>query len=382
MGGNSPSTPRTSWNSRHTRFLYRWCASFHQQHWRLSSSYRWASHWKNTFGYCMLEKGEWNDVAHGLVSRGLCEVVELDSLHHVKGQPLLNGMFSVGKQEFFEGSQGRTEICRLIMNLKPANLISRPLEGDTGTLPAITQMGGCYLAEGEVLTTSSEDLRCFFYLFRVPAAWQRFMGFGKDAPEELVPPEKKGKRHVLTSKVLPMGYLNSVGIAQHIHREVVRRCLEQIPNQVGGHQEIRRDKVFSSHGNQFRIYLDNFDQLQKLDADMARLVEGKPSEMVLALREAYEMKGLPRHPKKSTEQAIAAEAQGAWVDGAQGTISAKPSKIAKYIRLGLELLKVGKATTGRRRRLCIYLHVQETVTGNFEPSLEKHHWSGGEAQTL
>ena len=292
----------------------------------------------------MVEQGEWEQVATGLVERGLCDVVPMDSLYHVQGKPLLNGMFCVGKQEFFEGSQGKTEICRLIMNLKPANLISRPLEGDTGTLPAITQMGSYYLADDELLCVSSEDLRCFFYLFRVPQAWQKFLGFGRDAPDVLVPHEKKGVRHVLAAKVLPMGYLNSVGIAQHIHRLVIRKCCSSLVNPVGGHQEIRRDRVASSHDSQFRVYLDNFDLLEKLDEDTARLVQGKPAALVERIREAYDEAGLPIHPKKSTQQALGAEVQGAWIDGIKGTVSAKPSKICKYVRLGLELLLQGKAS--------------------------------------
>ena len=292
----------------------------------------------------MVEPGEWERVATGLVERGLCDVVPVSSLHHVRGKALLNGMFCVGKQEFFEGSHGRTEVCRLIMNLKPANLISRPLEGDTGTLPAITQMGSYHLADDELLCTSSEDLRCFFYLFRVPQAWQRFLGFGRDAPEELIPEKSKGERHVLAAKVLPMGYLNSVGIAQHIHRLITRRCLSQMPLAIGGHQEIRRDRVFSSHDTQFRVYLDNFDLLQKHDREAAAMIEGKPSDLIMKLREAYDQAGLPIHPKKSTQQALGAEVQGAWIDGDKGTVAAKPSKIGKYVRLGLELLIQGRAS--------------------------------------
>lgn len=62
---------------------------------------------------------------------------------------------------------------------------------------------------------------------------------------------------------------------------------------------------------------------------------------MLALREAYSNAGLPTHPKKTVEQEACAEVQGAWIDGVQGTMSAKPSKIAKYARLGLELLRMG-----------------------------------------
>jgi hypothetical protein len=85
----------------------------------------------------------------------------------------------------------------------------------------VTQLGSLYLEEGELLSISSEDLRCYFYLFSIPEAWQKYMGFGRALPLGLVP--EGGHRDevwVLCSRVLPMGVLNSVGIAQHIHRNV------------------------------------------------------------------------------------------------------------------------------------------------------------------
>ena len=288
----------------------------------------------------MIEKGEWELVAQGLVERGLCVVLPITDLHFIKGQPLLNGMFCVSKHEF----AGDVEICRLIMNLKPANINCQALEGDTGTLPAASQLGSIFLADGEVLATSSEDIRCFFYLFAVPEAWQKFLAFGREAPEELIPQDKRGIPHFLCSRVLPMGFVNSVGIAQHIHRCVVRRALGSLESPMLGHQEMRRDRVGTTHHNIFRVYLDNFDQLKRVDRATARLIEGETSEEVAGLREAYERAKLPRHPKKAVSQRFQAEVQGAWVDGEKGTVAAKPAKVAKYIRLALELLKHGKAS--------------------------------------
>ena len=255
----------------------------------------------------MVDKDEWEHVATGLVEKGLCQVLPVSDLHHVHQRPLLNGLFSVRKQEVVDN----VEVTRLIMNLKPANLICRALEGDTGTLPAVSQMGGIYLADGEVLSASSEDIRCFFYLFRVPRSWIRFLAFGREAPEKLIPESQRGTPHYLCALVLPMGFVNSVGIAQHIHRNVCRRALGSLRPPIGGHQEMRRDKVFSGHANLFRIYLDNFDQLKRLDRATACLLEGTPSSEVEVLREAYCKVGLPRHPKKSVCQQMKAEVQGA-----------------------------------------------------------------------
>ena len=160
---------------------------------------------------------EWPQICAGLVSKGLCEVWPIERLHHIEGQPLLNGMFSVGKGEFKDS----LETQRLIMNLVPVNALCKSLTGDVGTLPAISGMSGYLLDQGEVALLSSEDIRCFFYLFAIPEQWKAYKGFNKPVPESLVPAELHGRACVLVSRVLPMGFLNSVSIAQRIHQNVV-----------------------------------------------------------------------------------------------------------------------------------------------------------------
>ena len=288
----------------------------------------------------MVKEEDWVELATNLVKTGLCKVVPESSLHHVEGRPLLNGLFAVGKDELVNGAP----VGRLIMNLKPWNAISRSLAGDIATLPMVTNMGALHLHDHEVLVTSSEDLRCFFYLFKAPRAWEKFMAFGKIAPPSLVPSGGSGERWYLTVQVLPMGYLNSVGIAQHIHRCVISRAVGSLRSIGENIQELRRDKVFSHCSNLCRVYLDNFDQLQKVDRRLAALLSGSPSDLVEQVRECYRAGGLPRHPKKSVEQSLQAEVQGAWLDGEAGTMCAKPSKVCRYVELTLEALKRGKAS--------------------------------------
>ena len=288
----------------------------------------------------MVDERDWLLLAQGLLDKGICEIFRESQIHSVRGQPLLNGLFAVSKQEML----GDIEVCRLIMNLKPTNLNCRPLEGDTCTLPSATSLGSLFLDQDEMLTTSSEDIKCFFYLFQVPGPWKKYLAFGKPLPKELLGDDFGEERGFLVSRVLPMGFINSVAIAQHIHRNVVRRCLGSLVSPVGGECELRRDRVFTNSPHIFRIYLDNFDELKKVDKATAHLLAGTPSEEVVALREAYQACGLPRHPKKATEQQLGAEVQGAWVDGDKGRVSAKPPKVAKYVALGMQLLARGVAS--------------------------------------
>ena len=290
----------------------------------------------------MVDPGEWKAVAKGLLDKGLCKVIAKKDVYHISNLPLLNGMFAVGKQEFLEDSG--LEICRLIMNLKPTNLNCRTITADTGTLPSINHLSTLVLEPDSVLLSSSEDIKCFFYLFRVPEAWMRFLAFGLALPDELVPLELRSEDAFLTATVLPMGWLNSVGLAQHIHRNIVRQALGNMSIPIGGESELRRDKVFSSAPHLFRVYLDNFDELRKVDRKTAALIEGTPSEVAHSLRAAYEEARLPRHPKKSVQQKLRADIQGALVDGETGIMCARPSKIARYVALALELIKRGKAS--------------------------------------
>ena len=126
----------------------------------------------------MVKDEDWLELSTNLVLRGLCKLVPESSLHHVGSRPLLNGLFAVGKDEVVD----EKPVGRLIMNLKPWNCISRPLAGDIATLPMVTNMGALIF-----MITSSEDLRCFFYLFQVPPGWEKYMAFGKPAPPTLVP---------------------------------------------------------------------------------------------------------------------------------------------------------------------------------------------------
>ena len=112
----------------------------------------------------MVESDSWDELCKGLVDKKICEIWPVDDLFHCGGVPLLNGLFAVGKEEFHGGE----ETQRLIMNLTPLNSISQSLMGDVGTLPGLAGFSGFLLEEGQVALLSSEDIRCFFYLFAVP----------------------------------------------------------------------------------------------------------------------------------------------------------------------------------------------------------------------
>ena len=285
----------------------------------------------------MVADDQWEGVCRGLLSSGICGLLPESELFHVKGRPLLNGLFGVPKGD----RAGGIELHRLIMNLIPLNNICRPIQGDVSTLPAWSSAGPLMLMPTQQLLIGS-DVRCFFYIFKVPAAWEKFLGFNKAVPTHLHLGQTE--RHFLVSRVLPMGFRNSVSLAQAVHRSVVRRAKGRTSNRLLDCQELRKDRPFPNTDLMHRIYLDNFDELERMDGSLAALLKGSPSPSILALRAEYEAWGIPRHPKKAVQRSLRAEVQGAMVDGDKGCAYPKPDKILKYTQLALLMLDQGKCS--------------------------------------
>eukprot|EP00438_Fugacium_kawagutii_P018925 Skav209942 [mRNA] locus=scaffold102:393196:398480:+ [translate_table: standard] len=259
----------------------------------------------------MVYDDSWDAVCEGLIASGICRVISEDDLFKVSGQPLLNGLFGVEKGEL----DGQFESHRLIMNLIPLNNICRGIQGDVATLPSWASMGPMTLMPTEQLLISSEDVRCFFYIFKVPESWHPFLGFNKVVPSRFT--NGKPGKHYLCATVLPMGFKNSVSLAQAVHRSVVAKASQRVSEGLSGDQELRKDRPFPRSNFMYRVYLDNYDELEKCDSHLAGLIRGEPSSTILALRAEYEHWGIPRHPKKAVQRLDKAEVQGAIVNGMQ-----------------------------------------------------------------
>ena len=312
----------------------------------------------------------WEQVCKGLMAKEICRLIPESQVYHVQDKPLLSGLFAVSKEEW----DGPWEICRLIMNLVPLNKLCRSLGGDISTLPSWAGMSPYILEDSEVLLLSSEDIRCFFYLFSVPASWHRFLAFGRPVPSTLLPQGTR-ETHYLCSLVLPLGFLNSVSIAQHIHRRIAILSLHGVLPSRGPQNELRKDKPFSSSDWLYRIYLDNYDSLQKTDKHLASQIQGEVSVESLALRQGYQHWGLPRHPKKSVQQATKAEISGAWVDGETGRVKPKAEKVLKYVELALALLKEEghpETNAGCLWGFCLLQHVPPSTAGFAQPRVDLH----------
>lgn len=142
---------------------------------------------------------------------------------------------------------------------------------------------------------SGVSFTCFAPLFMVEIHGLRTGGAGRGSPTYCV-----GVGWHLVTQVLPMGFINSVAIPQHVHRRVITQALTSEKRLASGHQELRRDRGFSSANHLYRVYLDNYGEL--------------------------------------------ADNPGAKGRGSGGTAAPKGDKVLKYARLACELLVRGRAS--------------------------------------
>ena len=284
----------------------------------------------------MVAPEHWENLCMKLLQKGVFNRIHEDEVYKVQDKLVLNGLFGVSKHEF----EGQFEIMRIIMNLIPANRLCRGLDSDIATLPSLSNMSPLCLMPHENLVVSSEDVRCFFYIFKLPPSWYPLMAFNKPLPESLCG-DKPGRWYPCAA-VLPMGFKNSVSLAQHIHRYIAKRALGRTG--LGSQLEIRKDRTFSVGNPLFRIYLDNFDELQRVSKGMAAALSGAVSPLVSSLREEYTLLGVPRHPKKAVASQLQAEVQGAYFDGEEGLAFPKPEKVLRYALLTARLLESQECT--------------------------------------
>ena len=296
----------------------------------------------------MVADEDWGEVCTGLVKAGVCTFMAKDDLFQGPNGPLLNGMFGVTKDEWSNG----VEVYRLIMNLIPLNSLCQSISGDVQSLPSWSLMNPFFIQPGEQLLISSEDVRCFFYVMAVPVGWWKFLGFNKPVPQSEVPPEFKGRETFLVSKVLPMGFLNSVSLAQHVHRNVVLHSQGPDGSFNRPESEIRKDKAPTLANPAWRVYLDNYDLLERVEASQVASRQGTTSPQVLALREQYEVWGVPRNLKKSVERGLVAEVQGACVDGSRGIAFPREVKLLKYVSAAMTIVNQQKVSQRQMQVIC------------------------------
>ena len=311
----------------------------------------------------MVGDADWPTVCSGLVDRGICTFLEREEVFSTGEGLLLNGLFGVTKDEWVES----TEVYRLIMNLIPLNGIAHSLRGDVDTLPMWSLMTPFHIQPNDQLLISSEDVRCFFYTMSVPRSWWKYLCFNKVVPDECLPVELQGHEVYLSAKVLPMGFLNSVSLAQHVHRNLSLWSAGGDPEQDEVNPpegEIRKDRPISVKRTNWRIYLDNFDLLERVNALGVSNLQGTVAPAVLALRQEYEQWEIPRNMKKSV-------VQGAKLDGEAGVAFPRETKLVKYLGAALTTVRQSRVTQRQMQLCCLNSVWQFIESFNDSPETTK-----------
>lgn len=296
----------------------------------------------------MVRDNDWGLVCDGLVKKGVCTFLKREEVFDTGHGPLLNGLFGVTKDEKVDG----VDVYRLIMNLIPLNNICVGLSGDVATLPSWSSMSPYFIQPSENLLVSSEDVRCFFYTMSVPEEWHKYMAFNKLVPQDVLPLELQGEEVYLASRVLPMGFLNSVSLAQHVHRNLVLWSGDRDGSSNPPDEELRKDKHFSDGSRNWRVYLDNYDLLEKVQSFEVMGMKDSVAPPVLALREQYEIWEVPRNIKKSVARSTKAEVQGATIDGEAGLAYPWEVKLLKYLSAGLKVCGQSHVTQRQLQVVC------------------------------
>ena len=185
------------------------------------------------------------------------------------GSPVLGGLFGVPKGEEVNG----VSVLRLIMDLRAINQLFSAVAGDLHTLPMLSQLFPLEVFPEENILVSSEDIKAMFYVIGLPPVWRPLLAFGRVLPDSLKPKTaSECEPCVLTSRVLAMGFINSVSVAQSLHRSIVNRAVDQFG--LSREQEIRKDQPLPSSATAYRIYLDNFDSLARTNREASVLLLG------------------------------------------------------------------------------------------------------------
>ena len=273
-------------------------------------------------------EGDLLKIACELVRRRICSWVPLDNVFEVRGRKILNGLFGVAKTSTLDSG---APVLRLIMNLTGSNSTQRQLFGGCSTLPMITSWQSIVMDDGERLNMFQSDMSSAFYLFRLPLCWAPYLCFNvtvKGTEVGLM----DNRLFALGCCVIPMGWINSVGIMQEISENLLKHQTLTLSSQVARGRplppwftallaEARSDNTCWWH-----IYLDNFCAGERLGASSATDWGRQCHE---AAERCWREAGVISSEKKRVAGEITVQELGAEINGELGTLGISTAKLEK-----------------------------------------------------
>lgn len=272
-----------------------------------------------------------------LVERKICDWVESSDVFEYRNQKVLNGMFGVRKDAVI--SDGRP-VLRTIMNLIPSNSAMLQLQGLVSELPGMSQYLSLTLEDGESFSLYQSDMTSAFYLFRLPAVWQRFLCFnicfdGADIGKV------RGRKYYLAAAVLPMGWGSAVAVMQEVSTNLL------LKSGLDSERQVRRQSPLPpwlvsavKEGKEQRrswwhVYLDNFFAGEKVMKGSAA-VEGHILHN--DAEAAWSAGGVVTSEKKRVAGASAVQELGAVLDGDSQFLGMSGERLVKLCQTTLLVL--------------------------------------------
>lgn len=283
-------------------------------------------------------EGDRMRIAFELVRRRICDWVPLEKVYSINGVKILNGLFGVKKSSTLD--DGRP-ILRLIMNLTGSNSTQLQLEGGCRSLPMITSWQSIILEGDSQLELFQSDMSSALYLFRVPDVWKPHLAFNIVASGFDLGLDDD-RLFALSCAVIPMGWLNSVGVMQEISENLLKRKNLNRLNQVmrGKHLPIWFNQLLTEATTAERcwwhVYLDNFCAGERVDLSHPG-VSGKVCHD--AAESAWRDAGVVSSEKKRIAAAQKVTELGAEIDGELKTLGVSTEKICRIAVATLWLLK-------------------------------------------
>ncbi|CAK0818913.1 unnamed protein product [Prorocentrum cordatum] len=287
------------------------------------------------------EDDEWELIAAELVNRGILVPIEADEIVKVKGRRVLGGLFGVRKSGHAKGSGPQ----RLVMNIIPSNWMQETVQGDMSLPPTTDKWKSIILRSGEVMMSSSEDLKCCFYVYRLPAVWHKYMALSKKVTKMMPRSEAIAnyESHLRDSPDLLACLPELSGCRLLCHCRRGQRChgdvlvkvwSETVPKATGGVDALMPEGAGTACWVVWQVYIDNLDVLEVTDEVSAAALKAQgPPEVVQLACERYAQRGVPRSEDKAVCREPVSQALGELIDGTRGVIS--PPLEFVYRLLGL-----------------------------------------------
>ena len=284
----------------------------------------------------MASKEEAWAIAAELVKRGVFRIADDDEeVLDGEGNPVTAGLFGIGKGKWPEGFEGSDlhEILRLIINLIGSNDLMDDLQGETSTLPYLGQWRAISLEKGCWYHWSGEDLRCAFYLLRLPKPWGKFFVINMWIPGHLLGSPRAWER--VCCNVVPMGWKLAVAVAQHCLRRLAAHS-EALPPSL----ELRRDRPPPCDDSFFSptLWEAFIDDLSKGRA-AKKGDEDQTSGWLLAVRETGEPLGFVFDDgDKRQDNTLDGVSLGSAIVGKKLLVMPKPGRILDGLGLAATLM--------------------------------------------